>query len=113
MYAIFSKWKVDMDKECQTVTWLDCDTEVQAGKRFVTKLRCSVCTKFKMKLKGQRNFSERWITGAKSVHYSNIRDHARSDQHECAVNLLKRERTDQLVRADSKALSTISEEERE
>ena len=38
MYATFSKWKVDMDKECQTVTWLDCDMEVQAGKRFVTKL---------------------------------------------------------------------------
>ena len=63
IYATFSKWKVDMDKECQTVTWLNCDTEVQAGKRFVTKLRCSVCTKFKMKLKGQRNFSKRWITG--------------------------------------------------
>ena len=47
VYATFSKWKVDMDKECQTVTWLNCDTEVQAGKRFVTKLRCSVCTKFK------------------------------------------------------------------
>ena len=65
MYATFSKWKVD--KECQTVTWLDCDTEVQAGKRFVTKLQCSVCTKLKMKLKGRRNFSECWITGAESV----------------------------------------------
>ena len=67
MYATFSKWKVDMDKECQTVTWLDCDTVVQAGKRFVR------CTKFKMKLKGRRNFSEHWITGAESVHNSNIR----------------------------------------
>ena len=72
MYATFSKWKVDMDKECRTVTWLNCDTEVQASKRFVTKLRCSICTKLKMKLKGQRNFSERWITGAESVHNTNI-----------------------------------------
>ena len=78
----FSKWKIDMDKECQTVTWLDCDMEVQAGKRFVTKLRCSVCTKFKVKIVGRRNFCERWITGAESVRNSNIRDHARSDQHE-------------------------------
>ena len=76
-----------MDKECQTVTWLDCDTEVQAGKRFVTKLRCSVCTKFKVKIVGRRNFSERWITGAESVCNSNIRDHVRSDQHERAMNL--------------------------
>ena len=65
MYATFLNWKAN--KECQTVTWLDCDTEVQAGKSFVTKLRYSVCTKFKMKLKGRRNFSERWITGAESV----------------------------------------------
>ena len=69
MYATFSKWKVDMDKECQTVTWLDCDTEVQAGKRFVTKLRCSVCQN---ETQGLRYFSERWITGAESVRNSNI-----------------------------------------
>ena len=37
-YATFNKWKAEMDKECQTVTWLDCDMEAQAGKRFVTKL---------------------------------------------------------------------------
>ena len=23
--------KAEMDKDCQTVTWLDCDTEMQAG----------------------------------------------------------------------------------
>ena len=23
VYTTFSKWKVDMDKECQTVTWLE------------------------------------------------------------------------------------------
>lgn len=118
-YATFSKWKVDMDKECQTVTWLDCDTEVQAGKRFVTKLRCSVCTKFKVKIEGQRNFSECWITGAESVRNSNIRDHARSDQHERAMNLLKRERAIASNAPTSsyapiaQALSTISVGERE
>ena len=25
-----------MDKECQTITWLDCDVELQSGKRMVT-----------------------------------------------------------------------------
>ena len=104
-----------MDKECRTVTWFDCDTEVQSGKRFVTKLRCSVCTKLKMKLKGWRNLSERWITGAESVRNSNIRDHAQSDHHECAMNLLKREQTigsnapTSLYAPIAKALSTISE----
>ena len=55
-YATFKKWKAEMDKECQTVTWLDCDTEVQAGKRFVTKLRCSTCTKFKTEIVSRRKF---------------------------------------------------------
>ena len=66
-YATFKKWKAEMDKECQTVTWLDCDTEVQASKRFVTKLRCSTCIKFKMGIVSWRNFSERWIAGADSI----------------------------------------------
>ena len=68
-----------------------------------------------MKLKGRRNFSERWITGAESVCNSNIRDHAQSDQHECAMDLLKRE---QAIGSNAptssyapitKVLSTISE----
>ena len=91
IYATFKKWKAEMDEECQTFTWLDCDTEVQAGKRFVTTLRCNVCTKFKTRIESRRNFSERWIVGAESVRNRNIRDHARSDQHIHAINLLKRE----------------------
>ena len=88
-YATFTKWKTDMDKDCQMVTWLICDTKLQAGKKYVTKLRCSVCTKFRSKTVGRRNFSEAWITGAESIRNSNIRDHAWSDQHESAMNFLK------------------------
>ena len=91
-YATFAKWKTDMDKDCQTVTWLACDKEFQAGKKYVTKLRCSVCTKLKTKIMGRRNFSEAWITGAESIRNSNIRNHARSEQHKRAMNFLKRER---------------------
>ena len=55
-----------------------------------------------MKLKG-------WITGAESVHNSNIQDHAQSDQHECAYESAEarasyREQcSDQLVRTDSES----------
>ena len=81
----------------------------------MTKLRCSVCTKLKMKLKGWRNFSERWITGAESVHNSNIRDHARLTNMNVLMNLLKREQAigsnalTSLYAPIAKALSTISE----
>ena len=57
----------------------------------MTKLRCAVCTKFKASIASRRNFSEKWLLGADSVHTSNIRDHAKADQHTHAMNLLKRE----------------------
>ena len=66
-----------MDKECQTVTWLDCETEVRWSKMSVMQLRCSICTEFKTSIATRRNFSERWISGADSVRTSNVHDHAR------------------------------------
>ena len=108
-----------MDKECQTVTWLDCDTEVQTSKRFVTKLRCSTCTTFKTGIVSWRNFSERWIAGADSIRNSNIRDHAQSDQHVHAMSLLKREQAKASNAPTysyapiAQALSKISDQERE
>ena len=51
-------------------------------------LQCSVCTKFKANIASRRNFSEKWLLGADLVHTSNIRDHAKADQHMHAMNLL-------------------------
>ena len=60
-------------------------------KKIVTRLQCSVCSKFKVSIATRRNFSEKWLWGAESVHTSNIRDHAKADQHTHAMTLLKRE----------------------
>ena len=65
-----------------------------AGKRIVSKSRCSTCAKFKAKIVSRRNFSDRWIVGTDSVRTSNIRDHARADQHTHAINLLKKEQAE-------------------
>ena len=54
-YATYQKWKTDMDRECLTVTWLDCDTELSGRKKIVTKLRCSVCAKLHFHLCSERN----------------------------------------------------------
>ena len=70
-----------MDKECQTLTWLNCDSELVGMNRIVKKLRCVVCTKYKERIWSRRNSSDRWLIGAESVRNSNIRDHAVSDQH--------------------------------
>ena len=90
-YSTYQKWMTELDRDCQTVTWLECDTEVSGKKKIVTKLRCAVCSKFKTSIATRRNFSEKWLLGAESVRTSNIRDHAKADQHTTAMTLLKRE----------------------
>ena len=87
-YAAYQKLKTDVDRECLTVTWLDCNTELSGRKNIVTKFRCSVCAKFKTRIATRRNFCERWLRGAESVRTSNIRDHARADQHIYAILLI-------------------------
>ena len=88
-FNTFKKWKTEMDKECQTLTWLDCDSELVGTNRIVKKLRCVVCTKYKERIWSRQNYSDRWLVGAESVRNRNIRDHAVSDQHIHAMNLLK------------------------
>ena len=39
----------------------------------------------------KKNFSDRWISGADSVHTSNTRDHASSEQHNHTIALLQKE----------------------
>ena len=39
-----------MDRECLTLTWLDCDMELSSSKKIVTKLRCGVRAKFKTRI---------------------------------------------------------------
>ena len=76
------------------MTWLDCETTIDGGAKVVTKLKCRVCTKYKERIVGRKNFNDKWITsGADSVRTSNVVDHGKSDQHVHAMNLLKRENT--------------------
>ena len=42
----FLKWKRDLNCKCQTMTWLDCETGMESGKKIVEKLKCKVCTEF-------------------------------------------------------------------
>ena len=119
MYSTYQKWRRDFDRDCHTVPWLGCETEMAGGKRWVKRLNCTICTKYKERIMGRRNYSERWITGADSLCTSNIRDHAHSDQHQHAMSVLQREKA--AVRGESissfapiaAALNTLRDEERE
>ena len=42
---------------------------------------------YKDRIIGRRNYSNKWIEGADSICTTNIRDHAKSEQHLHAMNL--------------------------
>ena len=56
----------------------------------MTKLKCRICLKYNASIIGLRNYSDKWIEGADSVRTTNIREHAKSDQHFHAMNLHKK-----------------------
>ena len=70
-------------------SWLECETSGIGTEKVVEILKCKVCILFKSKIETRRNYSDRWIIGASSVHTSNIRDHAHSDQRIHSVMLLR------------------------
>ena len=69
---------------------MDCEREAGATDR-ISKLKCSVCTRFQTKIERNRNFSDKWIVGADSLLTSNIKDHAKSAMHKHAMLLLQKE----------------------
>lgn len=71
--------------------WLECETVMASGIKMVRVLKCSVCSKYKIRIKSSRNFSDRWIVGAKSLRTSNVRDHGNNNQHALAMSLLMKE----------------------
>lgn len=89
-HETYKKWVADHDHECQTVSWLDCETKIDTETRFITKLKCRVCLMYKASIAGRRNYIDKWIQGADTVRMTNIRNHAKCDQDIHAMNLHKR-----------------------
>ena len=117
-YAIFKRWKHDLDRDHQMMSWLDCTTEKDDVKTVVAKLKCKVCTEFIDKIRGRKNFSEKWIVGADSVRVSNVYDHAKNEQPTHAMSFLKKHRSESTGLGPlsyapiAQALSKLSEDKR-
>ena len=115
-HGTFNKWKAELDKDYNTMSWLDCETVFVAGKKTVIKLKCKLCTQFESKIAGRRNYSDRWVMGADSIRTSNIKDHATTDQHTHATLLSKKEQAEAAGQGPSsyapiaKALHHLSED---
>ena len=118
-YGTFKSWVTSLDQEMQSMSWLDCDTEMAAGIKHVIKLKCRICTRYKDRIIRLRNFSGKWIEGADSLSTTNICDHAKSEQHLHAMNLERKRLAQSIGESPASyvpiawALTTISLEEME
>ena len=88
--ATYQKWKTELDQECRTLSWLECETIGTGARKTVEQLKCKVCIQYRSSIESRKNFNDKWIVGADSVRNSNIRDHARSDQHAHAMQILRK-----------------------
>ena len=80
------KWIRENDKAMQMVTWLKyklCENDAD----HVASLSCSVCQQFDDRLRGMRNYSDAFVTGAINLRSSNFKDHGRIDMHCKAMSL--------------------------
>ena len=83
----------------------------------MTTLKCRACTEFRDRILSQKNFSDKWISGADSVHTTNVVDHAKSYQHVHAMNLLRKQQTQAqgmsvaTYTPITQSLNTLSEDE--
>ena len=55
------------------------------------QLKCGICIRFQSAIERRRNYSDKWVVGAESVRTSNIKDHAKTDQHQHAMMLWKKQ----------------------
>ena len=80
---LVTKWHTDLDRKHQTVSWHDCDTISDGGKKTVKSLKCAVCNKFKASIRGRCNSSKRWIVSSYlfSVHEQRQRSRSVGSAH--------------------------------
>ena len=63
---------------------------MEEGTKVINELKCTMCSRFCSHILYKRNFSDKWILDADSIHTSNIHDHAISEQYTHAMDLLKK-----------------------
>ena len=83
------KWVLENDRELNTSVWLKFD----ADRDHVVVLKCAVCTEFRDKLVGMRNYRSSFIDGSTNVRTSTFKEHTVTDMLARAMALFKKERS--------------------
>ena len=81
-------WILEHDKTLNTSTWLEYE---EACHCHVAMLKCKVCTQFVNNIRDSRNFNAAFIEGLANLRTSSFTDHAKSDMHQRAMLILKKE----------------------
>ena len=53
-YNTYLNWTSELDKECNTLTWLDCELTGAGSKGSVEKLKCKVCVQYRSRIEGSQ-----------------------------------------------------------
>ena len=84
------KWIAENDKTLNTALWLNYEADPANRTRVVT-LKCSICSRFREKLIGMRNYNAAFVEGSVNLRVSSVKAHAASDMHCRAMLLLKKQ----------------------
>ena len=52
--ATYQKGKTELDNDCRTLSWLDCETSGVGAKKTMEKLKCKVCIQYQLNIEGRR-----------------------------------------------------------
>ena len=44
--STFYKWKTELNKECNTLSWLECESNGLGTRKIVEKLKCKACIQY-------------------------------------------------------------------
>ena len=100
------KWILEYNRTLNTSTWLEY-VKVAAEYHMVVP-SWKVCVLIEDKLKGMRNFCWAYIEGSTNLRTSSFIDHAKTDMHQRAILLLKKEPQQTSVRMPPIAKSLFS-----
>jgi len=82
----------------QTMTWLKfkkCENDAS----HVASLLWSVCQEFDNRLRGMKNYSSAFVTGATNLRSLNFKDHAKMEMHSKAMSLYRQKTTSSISEA--------------
>ena len=58
-YGTFQKWQCDFDKDLNTMSWLNCNTTMDGGKKMVERLKYKICTRYESRIERRKNYSNK------------------------------------------------------